>query len=223
MFLLHPCPMSLHVSVIMWSHCVMLCQPTNNEEWHRSFRVGGMWLQFQSIADEVGVSCVGTVQCLCLVATLLTATWCLYSHQKREGEGLCWLTLAGTDPGQWWCCVSSPSSSSSFGRPSFSCSIICHAGSFVIHCLVDHCLVPTLLTVTWCLLSLSEEGGGGIMLAYLGWHRTWTVMTLCVITIILFQCRVSEVVSVDVKDRIWEWPCWLCYFMNTFYYSTCIL
>jgi len=128
-------------------------------------------LQFQSIADEVGVSCEGTVQCLCLVfhclvAMLLTATWHLYSHQKREGEGLCWLTLAGTDPGQWWCCVSSLSSSSSFGRPSFSCSIICHAGSFIIRHLVDHCLVATLLTVTWCLLSLSEEGGGGIMLAF---------------------------------------------------------
>ena len=45
------------------------------------------------------------------------------------------------------------------------------------------------------------------MLAYLGWHRTWTVMMLCVVTIILFWCMVSEVVGVDVKDRMWEWSC----------------
>ena len=42
-----------------------------------------------------------------------------------------------------------------------------HAGLFIIHHLV--------LTAMWHLLSLSEEGGGGIGLAYLGWHRTWTV------------------------------------------------
>ena len=53
----------------------------------------------------------------------------------------------------------------------------------------------------WHLLSLSEEGGGGIVLAYPGWHTTWTVMMLCVITIILFWCGVSEVVGVDVEDN----------------------
>jgi len=66
-------------------------------------------------------------------------------------------------------------------------------GLFIIHHLV--------LTAMWHLLSLSEEGGGGIMLAYLGWHRTWMVTTLCVITIILFRCKVSKVVSVDVEDN----------------------
>ena len=51
-----------------------------------------------------------------------------------------------------------------------------------------------------------EKGvGGGLMLAYLGWHKPWTVMMLCIITVILFLCGASEVGSVDVKDVAWWW------------------
>ena len=41
------------------------------------------------------------------------------------------------------------------------------------------------------------------MLAYLGWHKPWMVMILCVITAILFWHGVSEVGSVDVEDVEW--------------------
>jgi len=47
------------------------------------------------------------------------------------------------------------------------------------------------------------------MLAYLCWHKPWTVMMLCVITVVLFWHKVSEVGGVDVEDVEWWWE-WHC-------------
>jgi hypothetical protein len=52
--------------------------------------------------------------------------------------------------------------------------------------------------ITWHLDALSDEGGGGLVLAYLRWHRPWTVTTLCIVTVILFV-----IWSFVVQGRSW--------------------
>ena len=75
-----------------------------------------------------------------------------------------------------------------------ACGVIHHAGQgcwLVICHLVIHvavcCVVAMSLTAMWH--PLSEDGVRKLMLAYLCWHRPWTVMMLCIITIFPFIIR----------------------------------
>jgi len=103
-----------------------------------------------------------------------------FNCQKKEGEGLCWLTWAATDPGQWQCCVLSPSSSSLFGH-----LIVHHAGLFimwghlliVIWSIVVQLIIVQLIVISlpcrwqWCSTCFhcqKREGEGSCWLTWAG-------------------------------------------------------
>ena len=86
-----------------------------------------------------------------------------------RGDGLCWLTWAGTDPGRvMMLCV---------------VTIVLFVIQLIVHCSWSGCHIADSDVAPGFVV---RRGRGRTPASLPGWHRPWRVMVLCVVIIVLF-------------------------------------